>query len=160
MRRTPAFVDLRFARESDLEPLFLLIRDTIEFSYRGVYPDSAVEFFKRYHSGERIYERIQNGVVLVLEKQGRLVATGSLVGNEILGVFVAGDHQGRGFGKKIMFVLESHAKLRGLRSVTLSVSLPSEGFYRKLGYEILKPRSIEMPDGERLDYWEAWKIIP
>lgn len=160
MRPIPSPLVLRRARESDLEALLLLIHDTIDVSYRGVYPESAIEFFKNHHRRERILERLRGGVVLVFERTNRLIATGALVGNEILGVFVSPDHQRRGFGRRIMLVLESHAKGLGLRSVTLSVSLPAERFYRAIGYELLKPRHIKMPDGERLDYWEAWKIIP
>ncbi len=156
----PSPLVLRRARESDLGSLLRLIHDTIDVSYRGFYPDSALEFFKNHHRREKILERLRGGVVLVFERTNRLIATGSHVGNEILGVFVSPHHQGKGLGRQLMLVLESHAKGLGLRSVTLSVSLPAERFYRALGYELLKPRYITMNDGKRLDYWEAWKIIP
>ncbi len=159
MMKSHSPIVLRTARESDLEELRGLIHRTIDARYRGVYPEAAVAFFKGYHSGERILERIRYAAVVVLERENRLIGTGSLVGDEILGVFVSPDHQGRGYGRRIMATLEARARERNLPAVTLSVSLPAVPFYRALGYTMLKPRFLEMPGGERLDYFEAWKVI-
>jgi hypothetical protein len=43
--------------------------------------------------------------------------------------------------------------------VSLSVSLPSRRFYEALGYEIVEERSIDVGEGQRLDFWQAHKAL-
>jgi len=136
-----------------------MICDTIDASYSGVYPVRAVQFFKEYHSEERIMDRSKAGEVWIVEKEGSIVATGALVGDEILAVFVKPDNQGRGYGRKIMTELESRAKTKGLSEVVLSVSLPSRKFYENLQYEVLAERSLDVGEGQHLDYWPGRKTL-
>jgi len=135
-----------------------MIQDTIDFSYSGVYPERAVQFFKTYHSQKKIMERFLDGGILLIEHDGSIAATGALVGNEISGVFVRPEHQGQGFGKRIMNELEDRAMKKGISTITLSVSLTSRKFYEKLGFEILEKCSIDVGGGQYLDYWPARKV--
>lgn len=152
-------MQVRQFHDSDLTPLHRMICDTIDVSYSGVYPVRAVQFFKGYHSEEKIMERSQSGEVLIIERGGIIVATGALVGNEILGVFVKSSEQGQGYGKVIMSELERRALAKGLPEVVLSVSLPSIEFYRNLEYEVLVKRSLDVGEGQHLDYWPARKTL-
>jgi N-acetylglutamate synthase-like GNAT family acetyltransferase len=145
--------------DADLGSLHRMICDTIDASYSGVYPVRAVQFFKEYHSEKRIMERSQVGEVLIIERGGSIVATGALVGNEILGVFVKPDNQGQGYGKTIMSELEGRAKAKGLSEVVLSVSLPSRKFYKNLEYEVLAECSLDVGEGQHLDYWPGRKTL-
>jgi len=144
---------------SDLISLHRMICDTIDVCYSGVYPVRAVQFFKEYHSEEKIMERSQAGEVLIIERGGSIVATGALVGNEILGVFVKSSEQGRGYGKTLMSELERRARAKGLSEVVLSVSLPSREFYGNLEYEVLVKCSLDVGEGQHLDYWPARKTL-
>jgi hypothetical protein len=57
--------------------------------------------------------------------------------------------------------LEGRALENGWAEVQLDVSLPSRGFYERLGYQIMEERSIDVGGGERLDYWHASKrLVP
>jgi GNAT superfamily N-acetyltransferase len=150
---------IRPFRDSDVIPLHDMICDTINSSYSGVYPVRALQFFKEYHSGRNIFDRSQAGEILIVEKAGSIVATGALVGNEILAVFVRPDSQGQGYGKTIMSELENRAKEHGFSEVTLSVSLPSRKFYESLEYEIQAECSIDVGEGQHLDYWPGRKIL-
>lgn len=150
---------IRLFCDADLVLLHRMVRDTIDVSYSAVYPVRAVEFFKDYHSERKILERSQTGEVLIMEKDGSIVATGALVGNEILGVFVKPECQGQGYGKTIMNELESRAKAKGRPEVVLSVSLPSRSFYENLGYEVLAARSLDVGEGQKLDYWWGKKTL-
>ena len=149
----------RLFRNSDLSSLHTLICDTINTSYSGVYPDRAVQYFKEYHSNDKILERSRAGVILIIERAGSIVATGSLVGNEILGVFVRTDSQGLGCGKRIMRELENRAKEQGIPEIILNVSLPSRRFYEKLEYEILPECSYDVGEGQYLNYWPGRKTL-
>jgi GNAT superfamily N-acetyltransferase len=144
---------------SDLSSLRQMVHDTIDASYSGVYPERAVEFFKTFHSEERIRERSQKGEILIIERNNVIMATGAIVGNEVLGVFVRPLEQGRGYGKAIMNELERRAKAEGLTQITLAVSLPSRKFYEALGYEIVRDNSVDVGEGQHLDYWEARKSV-
>lgn len=152
-------VALRPFRPTDAEPVTRLIHSTIVACYTGVYPPRAVAFFKDYHALERVVERHAAGRVVVASSGDDIVATGSLVGPEISGVFVDPALQGRGVGALVMDALESAARETGLPAAGLSVSLPSRGFYERRGYRILEARSIDVGEGERLEYWAAEKSL-
>jgi GNAT superfamily N-acetyltransferase len=153
--RAFAFADLAAAHE--------LIQRTIDSCYRAVYPPRAVAYFKRYHSRENILSRAADGLVLVAEDDDShprlIVATGAVVGTEITGVFVAPEHQGRGFGHLVMDQLESAALVAGHGSVRLSGSLPSRGFYERRGYRFTELLSDDVGEGQWLDHWEAEKPL-
>ena len=104
-------------------------------------------------------ERYRNGEILVVEQDGDLVATGSIVGNDILGVFVHPDFQRHGYGKALMRELEHKAQASGCTEVALSVSLPSRKFYKSLDYEMLEECSIDVGEGQHLDYWMSIKPL-
>ena len=48
---------------------------------------------------------------------------------------------------------------RSCTPLGISVSLPSRGFYERLGYVILEECSIDVGEGEKLDYWQAKKKL-
>ena len=150
---------IRLFDKSDLAKVNQMIHKTIDYSYPVVYPTRAVLFFKKYHSENNILERQENGRVIVFEIQGNILATGSIVGNEISGVFVDPERQGSGLGKKIMAELESIAQATGISEVTLSVSLPSKLFYESLNYEIVEDLKIDVGEGQFLNYWIAKKKL-
>lgn len=150
---------IRPFRASDLETVRRLIHHTIDVSYSPVYPPRAVEFFKDFHSEDQIMERHRKGEISVVEKDGKLIGTGSLVGNDVLGVFVHPACQHRGHGKVLMKELEKTAIAKGIDEVQLSVSLPSRRFYESLRYEIIEERKIDVGEGERLEFWEAKKRL-
>ena len=95
----------------------------------------------------------------MIERHGFIVATGALVGNEILGVFVKPENQGQGFGKRIMSELEGRAKRKGFSEIVLSVSLTSRKFYETLEYELLDECSLDVGEGQYLNYWPARKTM-
>ena len=148
---------IRQFRVSDVRIVRELIHYTIDVSYSPVYPPRAVQFFKDFHSEAKIIERHQKGGILVAEKDRKVIGTGSIVDTEILGVFIHPDFQHLGYGRCLMQELEKKAAVNGTNEVALSVSLPSRRFYENLGYEILKDCTIDVGEGQRLDYWEAKK---
>ena len=152
-------VTVRAFRSVDLDSVQQLIHETIDASYTGVYSPRAVRFFKDYHTPERILERQATGKVVVVERDAHLVATGAIVDDHILAVFVRPGLQRRGLGAQVMDALESGARAAGRASVHLDVSLPSRRFYERRGYRLLESCSIEVGEGERLDYWAAEKDL-
>lgn len=150
---------IRKFRESDLASVRNLIHQTIDACYAGVYSPRAVQFFKNFHSEEQIMERHRQGEILVIEQDGQLVATGTIVGSEIFGVFVQPAVQRCGHGAALMRELEGRARTRGCSEAELSVSSPSRAFYEALGYEMLEECSMDVGEGEHLDFWKARKRL-
>jgi len=155
------YASIRRFREADLSPLRDFIAAVVDASYSGVYPPRAVDFFKDWHSDKRILERNAQGVILIVEdnRNGSILATGSLIGSEISGVFVRSDIQRNGIGAEIMRTLEEIAFEKGLSEIKLSVSLPSGGFYERLGYEISGELSTDVGEGQSLIYREGIKSL-
>ncbi|MDP2183431.1 MAG: GNAT family N-acetyltransferase [Actinomycetota bacterium] len=144
---------------ADLAPVQQVIHRTIDSCYSGVYPPRAVRFFREFHSLDRILERHAAGNILVAEEDGVVMATGAIVEEEITGVFVHPEFQNRGIGGQVMDRLEDIARAGGHPSTRLSVSLPSRDFYENRGYKVFESRSIDVGEGERLDYWAAEKSL-
>ena len=155
----PSRTFVRPADADDLKELAALIAQTIQTSYGGVYPPKAIDFFKGYHDREALIARMDNAVMMVAETEQGLVGTGSLKGDEILGVFVAPDRQGIGIGAALMDRLEGKARVHGLKEAVLSVSLPSRRFYERRGYKLGQPISRDLGDGQRLDFWKGRKAL-
>jgi GNAT superfamily N-acetyltransferase len=109
---------------------------------------------KKYHSAEIILGRSRRGKILVVEREGTPVANGSITGGEISGVFVDPAFHHAGIGAKLMLALEGRAA-----EIALDVSLPSRGFYERLGYAITAMCAIDVREGEKLDNWQAKKLL-
>ena len=153
-------VSIRRLRERDLSQLMRLISEAIAISYAEVYPPRAVQFLKNFHSEKRIADRSKTGTTLVVEEDGELVATGSLVHGEILAVFVHPRLQKGGRGKALMKALENEARASGVTEIGLSISLPSKSFYESLGYKVVEEISRDVGGGQRLGFWKAVKQLP
>ncbi|OPY76574.1 MAG: putative tRNA (adenine(37)-N6)-methyltransferase [Syntrophorhabdus sp. PtaU1.Bin058] len=152
-------IKVRRIKYDDIPGVGLLIRNTIRASYTVAYPPRAIDFFLSYHTDSAIEQRAVNGLVMVAERDGEIVATGSIVGNEITGVFVRHDLQGKGIGSIMMDELEAWATRGRYGRVTLSISLPSRSFYEKRGYGITGAARIDVGMGQVLDYWEGKKMF-
>jgi len=87
------------------------------------------------------------------------VGTGGALKNEIYGVFVAPEAQGKGCGKKIMQTLEKHIQKSGYSNIELSISLPSREFYEDMGYQIVEEVHRDLGQGETLIFWKGLKEI-
>jgi len=152
---------IRPFNKTDLHALHHMICETIDSSYSGVYPPRAVAFFKEHHSEKKIVERSADGEILILmsERDGSILATGSLIDSEIIGVFVRPDHQRQGYGKAIMVQLEQIAMEKEIPKLSLSISLPSRQFYEHLGYKVLDECVLDVGGGECLKFWSGEKEL-
>ena len=150
---------IRLLGEEEAEPVSRLIHRTIDLCYTDPYPPRAVRFFKDYHSPSMVAKRSEQGIVVVMARGGQLIGTGSLIGNEISGLFVEPAAQSQGHGRFVMRELEGRARAAGCSDVVLSVSLPSRQFYERLGYEIGEAAHIDVGEGQQLDFWKARKQL-
>lgn len=150
---------IRPLQPADLDEVRALIERTIATCYAGYYCPSAQRWFLDHHSPECILRDSGTGTVIVLENDGRIGATGTLMGNEIGRVFVDPQSQRRGFGLRIMRRLETRAAELGIERVELYSSTPSREFYESMGYGCIDEGHIPMEDGGRLHWYRMAKEL-
>jgi GNAT superfamily N-acetyltransferase len=155
----PEKTKLREFGKQDLGAVHELIMRTIEASYEGLYPPSAVTHFKEHHAREEILSDWRDGYTIVLVWKDRIVGTGVLLNGEVRRVYVDPVLQGRGLGKRIMHDLEQHALEAGHERVRLDSSIPARAFYDSLGYHLEEEKAAVMPDGEKLIYYDMTKHL-
>jgi GNAT superfamily N-acetyltransferase len=150
---------IREFQKADLAALKALVHKTIATCYPGHYGVEAVRFFLDYHSEKAILQDAQKGRTVVLDKAGRILGTGTLVGDEIKRVFVDPTFQQQGFGRWIMRQLEETAARQGVGAVKLDASLPAKVFYDRLGYLTVEPAFRPVGKGRRLDFFKMQKAL-
>jgi len=152
-------VTIREFKSGDLAEVRDLVCETIDVCYSNVYCAEAVKFFKDWHHNEKILQNAGDGFTIVLEQNGRIVGTGTIITEEIVRVFINPEFQKCGFGKLIMQKLEEKALSAGINIVKLDASLPSKKFYDLLGYATLKHTFLEVENNKRLDYYKMQKTL-
>ena len=136
-----------------------MIHRTIAFCYPGHYCMEAVRFFMNYHDERAIRHDAWAGCTVVLDRAGRVMGTGTLVGDEIRRVFVDPMSQRHGAGRQIMEYLEETARLLGITTVRLDASLPAKAFYDRLGYATVEKTFLPLENGQRLDYFKMQRSL-
>lgn len=145
--------------DGDMEGIQRLIYETIDTAYKNVYGPNAIQYFKDYHSNSHILADAKQGQMAVLDINGQIIGTGTICEQNICRVFISPPLQGLGFGRMVMESLEKEALLMGLHHLHLDASLPSQAFYRHLGYQTREERFIQLSENERLDYFYMEKAL-
>ena len=151
--------DIRLFREEDLMSLKSMIHRVIATCYPGHYGTEAVRFFIDYHDEQAIRKDAREGCAVVLDRAGRTIGTGTLVGDEIKRVFVDVMVQRQGIGRRIMRFLEEKARSSGVTTVRLDASLPAKAFYDTLGYITMEKTFLSMANDQRLDYFKMQRSL-
>jgi GNAT superfamily N-acetyltransferase len=152
-------ISIREFSSFDLGAVKELIYNTIDVCYSDVYPKEAVQFFKDWHCDENILKGVKEGYAIVLVKNGQIIGTGTLIGDEVVRVFVDPEFQRQSFGKLIMRNLEERALSLRISIVRLHASLPSKKFYDSLGYRTLEKGFVPVENAKRLDYYKMEKPL-
>ena len=152
-------VTIRNYEKKDLEQLKSIVHTTIKESYANAYPQEAIEYFLEHHSKENMERDIPKGSTFMIELEGKIIGSGSIVGDEIKRVFVLPRYQGKGFGKKIMARIEGTALSNGIKKVKLCASLPSKDFYLALGYRVVRFTHLPVSNRKKLEYYEMEKNL-
>jgi hypothetical protein len=79
---------IREFKPSDLAAIGTLIYRTIDASYPAFYCEEAIAFFKHHHCDSNILKDVKESHTIVLEKNGQIIGTGTLLDNEIKRVFI------------------------------------------------------------------------
>lgn len=150
---------MREFRLADLESVRDLIRKTIDVCYNGFYLKEVVDYFDMYNWEGNILKVAQDGHIVVAEMQGKIVGTGSIMGDAILRVFVDPAHQREGLGRMIMNELERQAATNGAEMLRLRALANARRFYESLGYLSVAKGFVEVDNGRHLEYLEMVKSL-
>jgi citrate lyase synthetase len=143
----------------DLPAVYSLIQNTIDFCYSGIYPEEAIEFFKKYHNHNNILNDTAAGYTIVVESNRQIIGTGTLLDTNIRRVFVDPAHQQRGIGKLITQELEQKASLKKLASLDLQSSIVSREFWESMGYIVQEEYYIPVQNNQKLRFYEMTKTL-
>lgn len=150
---------MREYRPGDLTALDELVSRTIDVAYAGVYPPRAIAHMHEHHTADEIAADAEQGHTVVVEREGRIVATGTLIDGEITRVYVGPEWQGRGLGLAIMRGLEARARELGLEDVELYATIGSRTFYDRLGYVVTREGVADCGEGQVLKYYRMAKRL-
>jgi len=151
--------ELRAFAPRDLSAVSAMIHRTIDVSYAGVYPPLAIAHFHEHHTADKIAADAEQGYAVVLERDGRIVATGTLVGDDVRRVYVDPACQGQGLGTAIMRALEDRARGDGIAQIELYSSVVAKPFYDRLGYAVGEEGAGDVGEGQVLRYFRMVKRL-
>lgn len=101
-------------------------KDLIQSQVNILLDEFSVKGLTDYSKKNRVY---------VVKAEDKIIGTGTLANNQIKGVFVDIDHQGKGIGKFLMNFLELELKENGIQKAELTSSKYAKNFYLKLDYK-------------------------
>ena len=143
--------DMRLKRAECPVKVAEIVEKTIRAVYPHYYPSGAVQFFLDLHNERRIREALAREDIYFAVVQGKIVGTGSIRGNEICRLFILPEYQAKGYGSKLMDLLEDMI-FRKYQVVHVDASFPAESMYLKRGYRIKTYEKIETGGGDYLCY--------
>jgi ribosomal protein S18 acetylase RimI-like enzyme len=152
-----AKIIVRRFQKKDLDAVFELIQNTIDVSYRKVYPPEAIEFFKEFHNKETILKDSAAGYTVVAERNGEILGTSTLIDSHIQRTFVNPVCQRLGIGGMLAQELERKASLKKSSHITLEASIVSRHFWEARGYIMQEETFIPVKNGQKLVYYKMSK---
>lgn len=138
-------------RATNSQTVYQIVQETIKTVYPKYYPSGAVSFFLTLHSETSLKAALDSEEIYLLEVDNVVVGTGSIRGNEICRLFILPKYQGRGYGSKLMDLLEEKI-YKDYLEVKADASFPAESIYLKRGYQILSYEMIETDNKDFLCY--------
>jgi N-acetylglutamate synthase-like GNAT family acetyltransferase len=152
-------IKMRKFRPADLNAVRKLVHNTIDMCYPGVYNAESIKYIKNYHSSGSILKDAKKGYTIVLERNNRIAATGTIIGDYITRVFVNPKFHKQGFGKLIMKRLQTKALSAGIKIIKLDSTLSAKKFYDSLEYKTIKKTFVKVENGKKLNYYKMKKRL-
>lgn len=129
----------------------MIVEKTISTIYPHYYPAGAVQFFLDFHNQTTIEEVMDVEEIYLVMVKEKIIGTGSIRKNEICRLFILPEYQGKGYGNRLMDLLETRM-FENYPKVHVDASFPAESMYLKRGYQITSYEKIETENGDFLCY--------
>lgn len=136
-------VVLREISTEDIGRSLKVIHAALEVSNRPDYPKKIIDYQVNVHNTEDwMKKKLQTNYFIGVIFNNEIVGIGSTKKNEIQHIFILPDYQKKGIGKAIVNHLEQYCKELNYSEVVLEPSITELGFYKKLGYELVKNEPV------------------
>jgi GNAT superfamily N-acetyltransferase len=145
-------MNIKKATLKDLGTIYDIVQDTIRGIYPNYYPTEVVDFFLFHHNKENIKKDLEKESVYLLSIDDKIIGTGSIDERYIGRVYILPEYQGKGYGSRIMDLLEEKTAEEFPTSF-LDASLPSYEFYLKRGYKPTEYLKYEVENHRMLCYY-------
>lgn len=133
-------IQIREATSNDIPFITAIFRDTIRHVNSKHYSEKQIRVWSSGASDTDIWEeRIQNSYFIVAEFKSTVVGFAYLSkGNNFDGIYVHKDYLRRGFGVKLMRIIESQALSNGYEVIKADVSITALPFFEDQYYIVQK----------------------
>lgn len=129
---------IRPAELSDADTISQLVIATLKEVNAKDYPEVIINALIKNFSKEQIAERMSKRKVFVMIEENCIIGTAALDENMVHSVFVLPNRQNEKIGAQLMEHIERTAHEQGFHTLTVNSSITAEGFYKKLGYTVLR----------------------
>lgn len=144
---------LRFAQYSDLPEMQHLYVDTIKNVCNKDYDAAQIAVWtSSVENTERWHNVLRHQIVIIAEKNNKMVGYGTLKDNYIDFFYIHKDFQRQGIADKILAQIESQAQKSGHSSLSSDVSITARPFFEKKGFAVLKEQQNIRKGIELINY--------
>jgi len=147
-------IEIREAREDDIEQLKEVVASSISELCKGHYTPVQLEELLGQYPGKDVYRKwLRERVLIVATNEAGVVGFAQFnPSHESLeAVHVSPEHAGKGIGKSLVRGIEEKARRLGVRKVFVDSSLNAAGFYSSCDYVRIGPSKYQCRDGIELE---------
>ena len=131
-------LSIRKATTADASEISKLIISSLRQTNAQDYSPDIIDRVVNNFTPEKVTELIKSRQVFIASQHNHIIGTVSLDITNIRSLFVHPEKQHCGFGFALIQYIENIAKEQGIDCLSVSSSVTAEGFYKKLGYMVLR----------------------
>lgn len=134
---------IRLITEKDYKNVAdMIARSVSNSAFTKFYPQQTIDYIKKSLAADGVKKRASWTHFYVIEKDNKIIACGAIgpywdskTESSLFNIFVDGNYQGQGFGRKIIETLEKDEYFKRAKRIEVPASMSAIPFYRKMGYE-------------------------
>jgi N-acetylglutamate synthase-like GNAT family acetyltransferase len=130
---------LRAAGWQDADVISRVIADALRQTNAADYNPDVIARMTTSYSATRVGLMIRGREMFVAEVDGGVVGVIGYAVGTVKSLFVAPAYQGVGVGRQLLASVEGRARQSEIRSLTVAASLTAIDFYRRCGFDALRP---------------------
>ncbi len=125
---------MRLANLLDVDNIMEVFKSSVTQLCAKDYPASIIEPWANNHTPSAFEQAINKQQIWVAEDGGEILGYLNVVSGEILSLFIAAEHAGKGVGKALAKLGIKLAQENHQGAIYLESTLTAEPFYQKLGF--------------------------
>lgn len=136
-------------REEEIQEVSDLIARTSRKCFINYYPQKEVEKIVESLNYEGVKKRASWTHFYVIKEDDKIIACGAIgpywdsaTESSLFTIFVDPDYQSKGYGRKIMEILEDDEFFKRAKRIEIPASIGAIPFYKKMGYDFKNDQMI------------------